>query len=453
MTHDIISTAMGKFKISSYFLFILWIITFPWVFSGCQAIQMQFISESERYRIEADELARNDRNAEAILAYRQAIIHDENNFLALKSLAKLYASQGRGRLALLQANKALKLTPDDSDLLVLEQSLKTLSPSNSQLKLRWQSFVVESPPTGVVADEQQIYATFENGIAAGLELTTGKIIWKVKLASKITSSPVLAQGLLWFGLQDGSILAISHLDGSTQYSFGTTAPIYAPPLVTPELIYCPSSDGVLYALTYPKPAISWAYKTGSALRSSPNLYDGKLYFGSANGRLFALNAQDGTPFWQYGILTQGAVESQPIVFDGRILFGSSDGRVYSLSAQTGGEYWRFSTPDGVFASPLILDNTVYIASIGQTLAAADFLTGDTLWEITTSNALLHKPLIDGQILYYTTTADPHLFAVDIQNGRSLWDLDTGDWIAASPILAQENLVLAGKDGSILVYSR
>jgi outer membrane protein assembly factor BamB len=48
--------------------------------------------------------------------------------------------------------------------------------------------------------------------------------------------------------------------------------------------------------------------------------------------------------------------------------------------------------------------------------------------------------------------DPHLYAVNAQTGRQLWQLDTGDWLASGPVIADGVVYLAGKDGTVMAWN-
>ncbi len=176
-----------------------------------------------------------------------------------------------------------------------------------------------------------------------------------------------------------------------------------------------------------------------------------MYVGSNDGRLYGLNASSGERLWPYGIPTQGAIESLPSLADGRIFFGSDDGRVYALDAETGGQYWRFSTPDAVYASPLVLNDQVIVASSGLELASLHFTDGAPSWSLPFDHPITAAPVFFKDRLYLVAVGDPRLFAVDVQTGKLLGELDTGDWTSQGPLLAGNDLILVGKDGAVFLY--
>ncbi len=50
------------------------------------------------------------------------------------------------------------------------------------------------------------------------------------------------------------------------------------------------------------------------------------------------------------------------------------------------------------------------------------------------------------------SGDPRLYAVDPKTGAALFNVDTGDWFAAGPILEDGKIFLLGKDGTLLALT-
>jgi len=443
----------------SFSFFIKAIIVFSILFglNGCavanrviDSVGSRFTSLSNRYLQEGDRLSGEQRQPEALLAYRQAVEADPENLPAIKKLANAYQAEGRRRLALSYLKQAQALQPADPDLAGLIASLQT-PPSAAPLKLLWSAQLIGDVPVGYCLGQGKILVTYEKGLVAALDASSGKILWQVALSTPLSAPPALSNGLVFIGSQAGDLSALSASDGKKIWSFATKAPLYAAPAVTETRVFLASSDGSLYALSLPEGKLQWSFPTGGALRSSPLVAGPTVYFGSADARLYAVDLNNGSPRWQHGILTQGAVESQPAVNANRVVFGSGDGKIYSLAADSGGQYWHYDTPDSIYATPLIDTGMVYVASSGQILAALDELSGKPVWENSTSVAATTTPALAPTIIYYVGPDGPYLFAVDRQTGKDLWKLDTGDWISAGPLYSQGIIYILGKDGTLLAY--
>jgi outer membrane protein assembly factor BamB len=449
-----IFTGRGSFP---FLVKTLLIFSILFLLSGCaavnrviDAVSSQFTSLSNRYLQEGDRLAGEQRQPEALLAYRQAVAADPNNLPAIKKLALAYQEEGRRRMALDYLRDAQKLQPGDTDLPGLMAAVQPPS-ANAPIQLLWSAQATRDVPVGYCLWQGKLFVTYEKGLVAAFDATSGKILWQVSLPAQASSAPAASNGMVFAGSQAGNLFALSTSDGKILWNFPTKAPIYASPAVTDTQVFLASSDGSLYALTLANGKLLWSFRSGAALRSTPLVAGTTVYFGSADARLYAVDMVNGAARWKNGILTQGAVESQPALNDNRVVFGSGDGKVYSLAVDSGGQYWHYATPDSVYATPLIDAGLVYVASSGLVLAAVDELNGKPAWENSTLVAITTTPALSANTIYYTGPDSPYLFAVDRQIGKDLWKFDTGDWISAGPLYSQGIIFILGKDGTLLAY--
>ncbi len=420
--------------------------------AGCDAFLAQFRSQSERFRLEGDRLLTEDRKAEAILSYRAALENDPANLAAAKSLADLYAGQNRRRLAQQVLEAAIARAPQESGLSQALAALGAPLPASGPLKLRWQARPGQAEPVGFTLENQRLYVSLADGSVICLEAGSGQVCWQKMLPARATSAPAVGAGRLWLGAQNGILYGLSLENGETVWKFATKAPVYVPPALSGDTVYLASGDSSLYAVNLSDASLKWSFATRGPLHARPTLADGVLYFGSNDAHLYALEASSGVPFWKDGVLTQGAVESQAVVDAGRVYIGSGDSRLYCLATASGGEYWRISTPDAVYAPVVVAGDTLYAASAGNSLYAIQKITGKKQWEVRARSAITAPPVSFGSALVYVAASDPHLYAVNPTSGAPLYQVDTGDWLAAGPQQLNGLLYLLGKDGTILALS-
>jgi len=131
--------------------------------------------------------------------------------------------------------------------------------------------------------------------------------------------------------------------------------------------------------------------------------------------------------------------------------GSGDGRLYALAAGSGGEYWRYPTGDAVYAAPVVVDGTIYISSSANALHTVDWLTGKRIWKHEFSTVLRTSPLLVDDLLIVAPESDSHLYILDRLTGVEYTRIDTGDWTTGGVWQVDEQLIVAGKDGSVLSY--
>ncbi len=142
-----------------------------------------------------------------------------------------------------------------------------------------------------------------------LDALTGAWIWQYTTSGGVDSSPVVADGKVFFGSHDGNVYCVDALTG----------------------------------------AFIWQYTTGGTVLSSPAVADGKVYFGSDDNNIYCLDT-DGTWIWQH--LTAGTVRSSPAIADGKVFIGSSDNFIYCFGTE------HDNTPPNEPSNPFPADGAI-----------------------------------------------------------------------------------------------
>ena len=102
------------------------------------------------------------------------------------------------------------------------------------------------------------------------------------------------------------------------WTFTTGGWVLTAPVVVDGMVYVGSDDGKLYALTADSGERLWSFATGDVVRSVPSVVDGTVYFGSNDNHLYALHAATGEELWRYD--TGGWVQYSPVVGNGKVYF-------------------------------------------------------------------------------------------------------------------------------------
>lgn len=181
---------------------------------------------------------------------------------------------------------------------------------------------------------------------------TTDIIWSYQCPlpiSWVETSPVLADGFLFFGSRNTHFYAVDMdgmFDGDQGVPDGTPFnnsdliwdyefdwAVTASAAYANGVVYIPNSD-VMYALNAsedqlePEERVLWTFQAGDFIGTSPAIADNKIFFGSADNHLYALNLENGELIWDYE--AEGRVYS-PAVGEGLIVVGSGDGKLYAFN--------------------------------------------------------------------------------------------------------------------------
>jgi len=261
--------------------------------------------------------------------------------------------------------------------------------------------------------------------------------------------------------------------GDLKWKFKTEGKIFASPLVKNGVVYIGSEDGFLYALDEKSGETKWKFKTDGAIHSSLSTFENILYFSSFDGNYYAINTENGKLIWKFktgGEHWLGATGidgmkpetqymddlwdfylSSPVVYEkGKsavVLFGSSDGNVYSVDAKTGALKWKFKTNGPIHGTPVIDQDKIYIGGWDATLYALNIETGKEIWNFPTGTKTGFKGIqssvavSNGKV--YFGAREPFFFALDAKTGKLIWKYDAqSSWILSSAVI-KDNTVYVG----------
>jgi outer membrane protein assembly factor BamB len=163
---------------------------------------------------------------------------------------------------------------------------------------------------------------YENVITAG-NVSTLDVAWTATTGSVVSSSPAVANGIVYVGSLDGKLYARNASTGAVKWTATTGGELVSSPAVAAGVVYVGASDGKVYARNASTGVAKWTTTIGSGVDSSPAVANGVVYDGTLDGHLVALNASTGAVEWTAP--AGNFVESSPAVADGVVYVGSDDG--------------------------------------------------------------------------------------------------------------------------------
>lgn len=234
-----------------------------------------------------------------------------------------------------------------------------------------------------------------------LNADTGQKVWDFETGSHVESSPVVADGKVYFGAGDDGIYCVDAKTGKEVWHFPGLH-VDATPVVHNGRLYVGSGVGDVVK----QPAIVcidvgsgqrlWQHEQKLPVWGSPVLVGDLVYFGLANGRI---NQSDPT---------------------------DPQGEVLAVKTETGAEIWRFKARDGVLAQPTADRGRIYFGSRDQHLYCVDRRTGKLCWKL-----FLDSPVVTNVALatgnagcattsLYALTEDGQVHCVESRDGHRYW---------------------------------
>ncbi|PVX23514.1 MAG: hypothetical protein CW691_10420, partial [Candidatus Bathyarchaeum sp.] len=276
---------------------------------------------------------------------------------------------------------------------------------------------------------------------------TNQTSWTYTIGDIVTSSPAVADGVVYIGSWDNNIYAINANDGTKIWNYTTENNVFSSPTVVDGVVYVGSWDANVYALNATTGTKIWNYTTGNGVTSSPAVANGVVYIGSKDDKVYALNATTGTSIWNY--TTGNDVTSSPAVANNIVYVGSNDYKLYALNATTGTQIWNYPT-GGYVASAAVVDDVVYVgASVGLSgvVFALNATDGAFIWEYVLASGTESCPAVANGVLCIGSS-DGHVFALNTTDGKQIWNYTKGTELHSSTAIVN-GIVYVGAHDNIL----
>ena len=303
--------------------------------------------------------------------------------------------------------------------------------------------------------------------------------WSFPTGDRIVSSPVHADGTIYFGSDDGHLYAVSARDGRERWRRRTGGPVASTPAIAGGVVYVTSYDGRLYALDAATGSQRWFFATDGERRfeakglhgllpkhqtiadpfdvflSSPVVVDGTVYAGSGDGHVYALDAAGGALRWKFA--TGDVVHGSPAYAGGVVYVGSWDSFLYALDAKTGALRWRFQggtdpvihNQVGFQSSPAVVGGVVYVGCRDSKLYAIDAATGVEKWRFDNNGSwvITSPAVVDGKVIFGTSDTSRY-YVVDAATGKTVVEQQGRAFLFSSPSVAGSVVLVGVLNGTL-----
>ena len=317
------------------------------------------------------------------------------------------------------------------------------------------------------------------------------LLWMYTTGGPVQSPPIVVNGVVYIGSNDGNVYALKASTGALLWSFPTGEVMAVSPAlaVSNGEVYVGSNSGggpsPFYALQASTGAVLWSYGTVVGVSSPPTIVNGVVYIGGFDW-VYALNASDGNQVWRgetdyntassmafaegavYYFRNGGSAEfSSPAVANGVVYFATgvvsddaSDGSLLcilgpygmaAMNAVTCDVLWNYTAGGSVtYSSPAIVNGVVYFGSDGGNVYALNASNGALLWSYANSGAVQSSPAVANGVVYIGSD-DNNLYALNASTGAPLWNYTTGGSVESSPAVANGVVYVGSDDGNVYAF--
>lgn len=232
------------------------------------------------------------------------------------------------------------------------------------------------------------------------------------------------------------------------------------PAVTENWVYAASYDGEVIKLARADGDEAWEVETEHNITGGVGAGYGIVVYGTDDGEAVALKEEDGSELWK--VQLDGQVLATPAVGASRVVVQSMDGRVYGIDRKTGEKEWVYDTPIPNLtlrgsSSPTIVGGVTLAGFANGKLVALKTDNGAVRWEFPVSEPQGRSELerlvdLDGRFwvkrnVVYAATYQGKLAAIDIPNGRLLWQKPLSTFAGVSEKL--DRVYVVDQDSNIV----
>ncbi len=292
--------------------------------------------------------------------------------------------------------------------------------------------------------------------------------WQKALGGTVYSTPVVAGDRIFVDGYYGKLYALRLSDGKKLWTstVGTTSD--STPAVWSNLVITPGMDASGgFVAAYEVASGSRRWRTSLAVDqygfiTAPAVFGSTLYV-SAGTSIYALSASSGRILWKTSVAPADydSMITGPVAVSGYgeyVVAAGMNGHVYALNATTGALHWDVVAGGGIYhGGPAIYSGIVYVPEGisngaeggGFNISALQVSDGRLLWQSYAGDDI-HVTPAAGNGTVVIGSIDEGLRAFNSRTGATLWTAPPEGEVWGAPVLAN-GVVYAGTDVSLVVH--
>lgn len=276
-----------------------------------------------------------------------------------------------------------------------------------RLRKNW-SYETEGPVQAAGSvDGNVVYFGDAKGYAYALSTLSGDEIWKISLDAPILATPLIINDRVLFITDSGRLFALRKGSGEEiwhtdpmEKSLGFSIRRASSPVWANGLIFFGTASGTLLAY-HENGSIAWIRQLAdrqamvSDIDSKPLIDNDHMYIASADQKIFCLKLSNGDVIWS----TDEVGGANDLLLDNGKLYVAGEGVLKALDPSNGDIIWEedFETPE--ISSPAINKGIIAVVSTKDKMFLVDDNTGDIMFERYVRRGSFGDPIFVNDSLY------------------------------------------------------
>lgn len=300
----------------------------------------------------------------------------------------------------------------------------------------------------------------------GVQASSGRPKWHVKLPGALMARPALHDDGAYFGTDDGHVVRADVTSGRIRWDITVDAEVTEPVVIDDDLVLVVTGNDSLYALKRETGEAAWVHKhplpraitlrgqglplvTSVATPAGPRR---QVVIGHASGRVSFLDRDTGTVIDEVGLSGDdsfGDIDADPFVQRGHVVVASASRGVIALDVRSRAEAWR--APEvGIVRLARGGNHLVVGAGPGKVIAV-DAITGAPRWRFTFDKGAPTRIVVKGGRVHVGSDRGS-VYVLDLFTGRPLQYLGSGLGVAADLELDNDAMFVTTTAGEVMALS-
>ena len=276
----------------------------------------------------------------------------------------------------------------------------------------WENNLNEAITAGVNGGENIILVGTDEGGLVALSSETGKQVWRRQLSSQVTAISAVVDGMLVARSGDGYLYGLDKATGEISWKVHREAPALSlqsqsVPILEQGVVIAGLDNGRLIMLSQKNGEVLWektiAQSSGRSelermvdIDGRIDLHDSTVYVVTYNGKIAAVDARKGQILWREDASSPNGL----VVDDRQVFYTDENSVVWALERSSGATLWKQEALKfRAVTTPEVVGNKVVVADFEGYLHWLDRATGSFLARKRVDRAgILSRPRIAGEQL-------------------------------------------------------
>ncbi|MGB9915654.1 MAG: PQQ-binding-like beta-propeller repeat protein [Candidatus Bathyarchaeales archaeon] len=331
---------------------------------------------------------------------------------------------------------------------------------------------------------------------------SNQLFWRFKTGGAVTSSPAVADGVIYFSSEDGYLYAVSIASGREVWRVYLGAGISSPAVASGKvLVTCKPSDVVAVDATSGTQV--WRQPLGEEAGFGSPLVVGSRVFVNGKRSVHVFNLEVGANLYNEEVNVRYSGSVSPLSYDGNLVLAlvpagdmlgcsafeavNGDGRfwiiigassvdviksclaaadsgLFAVNVNSGGYSTVYAIDnsglpkwnrqlDGVTeASPAVAYGRVYVPT-DKHVYALNVTDGSVVWSyaVDGKGSISSPAVADGKVFFGLDNG--YIYALDAYTGALIWEYRTGGAVRSSPAISGGLLFVGSNDGYLYAIGR